>query len=80
MDLLFIGILLGMALVCLIAAICCGPDRGGQKAPGNKKLEGILRMHEDTISRIDQTADYYVRLFRYIAERVDDETRQRQSS
>lgn len=43
------------------------------------KMARIKAEHDETVRQIDRTAEYYVGLYRYIAKRVDDQSRRRQS-
>ena len=71
-----LGLLMGMLLAGLFFAIA---ERRKMVAM-DEKATAIVQVYEETISQIDETADYYVRLFQYIAKRLDDEAGRQQSS
>ena len=66
---------LGASLIVLILAIACGNDENCHE----RKTAHVHQTHQETMQLLDKTADYYVRLYRYIDRRLDDESRRRQS-
>ena len=77
-SIIFVGfsVLIG-AVIPVLVAISWTP-RGYDDEP--REVEALGRVHRDTVTRIDDTADYYAGLFRYVSRRLDEETRRRQSS
>ena len=80
------SILLDLWLSCAVLSIVAGiiyileksyADRPAQREA--EKMQAMKRMHQDAIEQIDETADYYAGLYRYISWRLDEETRRRRS-
>ena len=70
-------IVLAVLLICVIISIAAALNE--PEDTHAQKVERIKAKHQETIREIDRTADYYVGLYRYIAKRLDDESRRRQS-
>ena len=72
--LLLLGCLAVAVIAIAIIAVACEPRDSYQE-----KMRRIKAKEKEAMQGIDQEAEYWVGLYRYIARRVDDESRRRQS-
>ncbi|MHB1459463.1 MAG: hypothetical protein ACYC0V_21340 [Armatimonadota bacterium] len=73
-------VLIVMAIVLVVAMVAIIIAVGATNANSHEKR--IARMHEkqkESLQQIDKTGEYYRGLYRYIARRLDDESRRRES-
>lgn len=74
------GALILLALALIVAAVTIIILAGSQN--GDSHEASVARMQakqKETLHQIDTTGAYYAGLYRYIARRLDDESRRRQS-
>ena len=70
-------LLVVLAVVAVVAAIVTAVVASEDSHAG--RVARIQGKHQDALRQIDGTAEYYAGLYRYIARRLDHESRRRQS-
>ena len=69
-----VGALVGAVLLVILAAILWDNEDSH-----DKKAAYISQTYEQTLRQLDETGDFYARLYEYIDRRLDDESRRRRS-
>ena len=77
--LLAVGQVLASCLAGVCRMICrlCGACPAAER---DERMRAIRLAHQSALGEIDEIGDYYVRLFAYIDQRLDDEIRRRRSN
>ena len=78
LSIIFFGLLVlaGAVILVWVAVVWTHYEHSDEA----RRIKALRSIHQSTMMRIDDTADYYAGLFRYISRRLNDEIRRRQSS